>query len=134
MLKHSLQPTVQPTAYSLDYRLHQAHKKMNSRQLLKLGVPRDCVKQAITAIQNLARDQTWKGKEVRQQIKSVLDEPAAFVADTHWGELAQALIEDRAFLRRGPCLIARGEKKVSIRSRTPRCGRRAACRWRLVLP
>jgi hypothetical protein len=45
---------------------------MNSRQLQKLGVPVDCVKDAITAIQLVTKAGASKGKDVKAQIKSVL--------------------------------------------------------------
>lgn len=75
---------------------------MNSRQLQKLGVPHDCVKEAIAAIQLVAASGVTKGKGVKKQIQSVLDNPAAFIADEHFSALAKALIEERDFVRPEP--------------------------------
>ena len=71
---------------------------MNRRQLEKLGVPPHCVKQAIHAIQVQTQDPSWKNRQVRQQLQSILDDPNGFAEDVVWGELAQALIEDRSFV------------------------------------
>jgi len=75
---------------------------MNRRQLEKLGVPKDCVKEAIVAIQSLTKDPATKNKEVRELIKSVVDAPESFVADQRLGEFAQAVITDRDFVRAEP--------------------------------
>ena len=75
---------------------------MNSRQLLKLGVPPDCVKDAILAIQQVTQSGSVKGKGVKKLIKSVLDDPDAFVADQYFAGLAKALMEDRDFVRNEP--------------------------------
>jgi hypothetical protein len=40
---------------------------MNSRQLKKLGVPDDCVKSAIVAMQNATKVGGLKGKQIRSQ-------------------------------------------------------------------
>ena len=75
---------------------------MNSRQLEKLGVPRDCVKEAIAAIQAVMRSGTIKGKEVKTRIKAVLENPEGFGADVDFGAFARALIDDREFTRSEP--------------------------------
>ena len=72
---------------------------MNSRQLEKLGVPHDCVREAIAAIQTVSAADATRGKRIKQQIKSVLDRPESFVADEYFGAFAKALIEDREFVR-----------------------------------
>ena len=66
---------------------------MNRRQLEKLGVPRECVPQAIAAVQALSR--TAKSKEVRQQIKAVLDGPDQYVEDDQLGAFAQAILAEQ---------------------------------------
>jgi tRNA-splicing ligase RtcB len=75
---------------------------MNSRQLQKLGVPQDCVKEAIAAIQLVTASGETKGKGVKKHIAAVLDDPDAFVADEHFAGLATALIADREFVRPEP--------------------------------
>ena len=75
---------------------------MNSRQLQKLGVPAHCVNEAIAAIQSAIKTGASKSKAVKQRIQSVLDEPEKFLTDEHFGPFAQAVIEDRDFVRAEP--------------------------------
>ncbi len=75
---------------------------MNSRQLLKLGVPHGCVKEAIQAIQNLTGSGGVKGKAVKKQIAAVVAQPDAFLEDAHLRDLAAALVRDREFVRAEP--------------------------------
>lgn len=75
---------------------------MNSRQLQKLGVPEDCVKSAIVAIQSAMKAGDKRGKQIKQAIKDVLDRPQDFTADEHFGQFAQAVIADREFVRPEP--------------------------------
>lgn len=74
---------------------------MNSRQLEKLGVPRDCVRSAIACAQSLARASV-RGKGVKQKILAVVNDPDSFVNDANVAGLAEALIEDRKFVRADP--------------------------------
>jgi len=76
---------------------------MNSRQLLKLGVPEDCVKEAITAVQKIvAAASCAERPDVKRLIKDAVDDPQAYIADEALGAFAQALIEDKAFVRAEP--------------------------------
>ena len=75
---------------------------MNGRQLQKLGVPKDCVPDAITAIRHLTSAGAPKGKEVKQRIKLVLANPEDHVHDPQMGDFAKAVIEDRDFVRAEP--------------------------------
>ena len=75
---------------------------MNARQLQKLGVPRDCVKEAITVIQKVMKGRVNKGKGIRRQIKTVLENPDGFVGHRQFGPFAIALIKDRDFVRPQP--------------------------------
>ncbi len=75
---------------------------MNSRQLKKLGVPPDCVKPAIAAIQSVRQSGDARGRNLKTLFKSVLDDPSAFVTDKCLGALAQAIIEDRDFVQAQP--------------------------------
>jgi tRNA-splicing ligase RtcB len=75
---------------------------MNGRQLQKLGVPQDCVREAIRAIQLATSTGTTKSKGIKKQIASVLENPDEFVEDEHFGAFAKALIEDREFVRPAP--------------------------------
>jgi tRNA-splicing ligase RtcB len=75
---------------------------MNSRQLKKLGVPDDCVKSAIVAIQNAMKSGGLKGKHLKQAIKDVVECPEGFIEDEHFGQFAQDVIADREFVRPEP--------------------------------
>ncbi len=71
---------------------------MNSRQLLKLGVPADCIPQAVAAIQSVTQAGQLKGKAVKKRIQQVLEDPSAYLADVHLGDFATALISEREFV------------------------------------
>jgi len=66
---------------------------MNARQLEKLGVPIECVPAAITAIQDVIREKGVRGKNVKETIASLVDDPHAFLGDEYWGAFAQNMIE-----------------------------------------
>lgn len=68
---------------------------MNRRQLLKLGVPEDCIKDAMAAIQTLTQTGGLKGKAVKARLATVLEQPESFVSDKLLGTFAAALISDR---------------------------------------
>lgn len=76
--------------------------RMNSRQLQKLGVPEDCVKSAIAAIQSAMKAGDQKGKQIKQIIKTLVERPDDFVDDEHFGPLARELLADRTFVRPEP--------------------------------
>ncbi len=62
---------------------------MNKKKLLQLGVPPDCVGEAIHCVQ-LAAEAKEKPKQV---IPQILQSPQTFVADAVWGRLAESVIE-----------------------------------------
>lgn len=66
---------------------------MNARQLEKLGVPAECMKAAILAIQSAASAGVLREIDVKQTIKDVIENPAARLDDVHFGALAQAVLE-----------------------------------------
>jgi tRNA-splicing ligase RtcB len=66
---------------------------MNARQLEKLGVPIECVPAAITAIQDVIREKGVRGKNVKETIASLVENPHAFLGDEYWGAFAQNMIE-----------------------------------------
>ncbi len=74
---------------------------MNTRQLIKLGVPQDCIKTAIAAIQTLAQHGV-RGRDVKLQLKSALDDPRAFLDHALLGEFANAVLQDREFVPPAP--------------------------------
>jgi len=75
---------------------------MNSRQLKKLGVPDDCVKSAIVAIQAAMKSGDLKGKQIKRAIKDVVERPEDFTGDEHFGQFAKDVIADREFVRPEP--------------------------------
>ncbi len=75
---------------------------MNKKQLLKLGVPEDCVPAAIEAVSNAGRRSDLKSKDAMRALPEVLKSPAAYTDDSVFGELARALIVEQQFAPRGP--------------------------------
>lgn len=73
---------------------------MNRRQLMKLGVPEACVKQAIVAVQQAVSGGELKGKAAaKQRVQQVLEQPELFVGDGAFGEFARALQAEAADLQ-----------------------------------
>jgi len=76
---------------------------MNSRKIANLGVPRDCMGIAIQTVQSVAKYNRTVEKnnriKIEDSIKYVLDSPEKMASDTHFGNLAKSIIEDRAFVR-----------------------------------
>lgn len=70
---------------------------MNKKQLLKLGVPEDCVPAAIEAVSNAGRRSDLKSKDAMRALPEVLKSPAAYTEDSVFGELARALIVEQQF-------------------------------------
>jgi tRNA-splicing ligase RtcB len=95
---------------------------MNARQLAKLGVPEDCITEAIQLVQAIAKHNRTSGKEYRFDVKEVVRAVVANAeeyakrfspekADTHdifypigfdIRKLAEAILEDKAFVRPEP--------------------------------
>lgn len=75
---------------------------MNSRQLIKLGVPEYCIKQAITGIQSSVAAGDLKSKRVKAFVKELLDSPVDYLKHAHFGDLARTLIEEDGVDEREP--------------------------------
>ncbi len=75
---------------------------MNGRQLTKLGVPADCVPQAIAAVQAACRSRALNQKQIKARIQAVVESVDQFVDDEVFGELARAIQADRQFVRPEP--------------------------------
>ncbi|MCA9024500.1 MAG: RtcB family protein [Planctomycetaceae bacterium] len=75
---------------------------MNKKQLLKLGVPADCVTSAVVGIQAAARDNQWRGSKAKKVISSILAAPEKHLSDHYFGEFAREVIEDHEFVRPEP--------------------------------
>ena len=75
---------------------------MNTTQLRKLGIPDECLGQAITGIQSAAAAGELRGKHIKQQLKQIVAAPESHRSDPHFAALAEALIEERQFVRSEP--------------------------------
>lgn len=75
---------------------------MNGRQLMKLGVPEDCLREAMAAVQAIVQNGRDAARKLKQQIKDVVAAPESFATHPQLGPLAQALIADRQFVRSEP--------------------------------
>ncbi len=64
---------------------------MNKKQLIGLGVPEDCVPQAIAGVQVAARDKQWE--KPAKLIAKLVAAPEIYLTDKYYGELARAVIE-----------------------------------------
>ena len=64
---------------------------MNKKQLLNLGVPSDCVAEAIACVQNGARAKADQAP--KKMVPKVVASPEVYVAHEFYGSLALALIE-----------------------------------------
>lgn len=64
---------------------------MNKKQLIKLGVPADCVPEAIACVQLAARDKTKE--QPKKLIPKIVTAPEVYLADELYGNLANAIIE-----------------------------------------
>jgi tRNA-splicing ligase RtcB (3'-phosphate/5'-hydroxy nucleic acid ligase) len=62
---------------------------MNSRQLEKLGVPKECFKAALAGIHRAAA--AGEGKRIKEMIQAVIDCPERYHRDALFGELANEL-------------------------------------------
>jgi len=68
---------------------------MNRRQLAQLGVPDHALNEAVQAVTKAAA--TWKlrGSELKNKIRGVLETPHLFAGDACFGELVDALKEEK---------------------------------------
>ena len=73
---------------------------MNSRQLIKAGVPEDCVKDAIVCIQTAKREHDIR--KVKSVLTALVESPETYTTDRYYGDLAKSIIEDREFVRSEP--------------------------------
>lgn len=64
---------------------------MNKHQLLKMGLPDDCVPAAIQAVQAAVDAGVCKGKQGPDYVRRVLTDPAAYRDDPVFGDLARAI-------------------------------------------
>lgn len=69
---------------------------MNGKQLRALGVPEACLREAMTAVRLLVESDGLRKKRIKELIKAVLEDPAAYSEHAQLGTLAAELIEDAA--------------------------------------
>ncbi len=75
---------------------------MNRRQLLKLGLPEYAVAEAIQGIQSAMQEGGLRGKQARQKLADVIENPAGHTADPDFGPLAKVLVETPIEAARDP--------------------------------
>lgn len=67
---------------------------MNARQLERMGIPRYCAKQAITAVQTLVAQERPSRSDIKKRLIAVVEDPKLFVGDAIFDGLAQELLAD----------------------------------------
>ncbi|MAT16332.1 MAG: RNA-splicing ligase RtcB [Planctomyces sp.] len=89
---------------------------MNKRQLMKIGVPERNVKTAIALVQEIVRADKARGKEVKQKLAEVVEDPDAFLSDEHYAPLAKEIVDfrDHAPLQKEPIPYKTWGDKVEI--------------------
>ena len=68
---------------------------MNKKQLIRLGVPEDCVAEAIACLQVAGTSIGRKGERPKRIIPKVAQAPEVYTADDVFGSLAKAILEHR---------------------------------------
>ncbi len=68
---------------------------MNKKQLVQLGVPEDCVPQAIDALQRSAKSGRASSDKPKKQIPKVLDAPEVWLTDASYADFARSVIQWR---------------------------------------
>jgi tRNA-splicing ligase RtcB len=75
---------------------------MNKKQLLKLGVPEDCISAAVQGIQTAAKAQSWRAGEGKKRIAALLEQPDEYLHDPHFADFAREVLAARAYVRPAP--------------------------------
>lgn len=73
---------------------------MNKKQLVRLGVPEDCISQAIDAVQRAARTGLTNADKPKKKIPLVLVSPEIWLSDPIYGDFARELIRWKSSDRR----------------------------------
>ena len=81
---------------------------MNSRQLMKLGVPEHCIKAAIVGIQSGIASGEISKKEIKPLIARILEAPTDFANHAHFGTLSAQLVD--------PAVIEEPSEPISYRT------------------
>lgn len=69
---------------------------MNKKQIIALGVPVDCVSDAVACIHAAAKAKKLRGINPKQLIRDIVAKPESYQTDEFFGQLAQSLIAFRA--------------------------------------
>ncbi len=64
---------------------------MNKRQLLALGVPEDCVRDAVAGIHAAAKAKMLKQRDPKKLIPDIVANPELFTSDEYFGDLAKSV-------------------------------------------
>lgn len=92
---------------------------MNSRQLIKLGVPEYCVKTAIAGIQSSVASGACSNKQIKPLIRRILESPQEFSQHPHFGAFASDLLEAQEEEIREPvCYRTWGDDGIDSGSHT----------------
>ncbi|MGI9518421.1 MAG: RtcB family protein [Pirellulaceae bacterium] len=68
---------------------------MNKKQLIRLGVPEDCVREAVDAVQRHAKSKTPESERPKKLIPKILDAPEVYLTNESWCDFARRLIQWR---------------------------------------
>ena len=68
---------------------------MNKKQLIRLGVPEDCVREAVDAIHRDAKSKNPMELRAKKLIPKILDAPEVYLTNESYGDFARRLIEWR---------------------------------------
>ncbi len=69
---------------------------MNKRQLLALGVPEDCVGDAVACIHAAAKAKMLKQRDPKKLIPQIIASPDLYTSDSYFGDLAKAVVAAHA--------------------------------------
>ncbi len=100
---------------------------MNKKQLIKLGVPPDCVAAALAGIRSAAKAHAWRKGEGKRLIDAILADPQAYVDHADFGEFARDLVAEREYVRPEPITYRTWGAAGIEEASHARCARRAVC-------
>jgi tRNA-splicing ligase RtcB len=69
---------------------------MNKRQLLALGVPEDCVRDAVACIHAAAKAKMLKTCDPKKLIPQIIANAELYTSDAYFGDLAKAVVAAHA--------------------------------------
>lgn len=69
--------------------------ELNKKQLIRLGVPEDCVRECVDAIQRDAKSKNSTGVRAKKLIPKILDAPEVYLTNESYSDFARRLIQWR---------------------------------------